>query len=263
MATRPITELEVIRSTRLTKHMLRITLGGDGLSTFPENQESAYVKLLFPQPDNEQPLKRSYTIRHQRPMELDIDFVLHNPKGPASSWAVQAKSGDLILVSGPGPRKLIHHAADWFLLVGDMAALPSISVNLEQLPPDSVGHAVIEIPCEDDIQTLIHPRGMELHWEVNPQPDPSGEFLLSRLQRLPWLAGQPAVWAACEFSSMRKLRGFFRQEKQIPTSHLYLSSYWKLGQPDEGHKQAKRLDNEREQATASATPSGGSTGQQS
>ncbi|QDU50713.1 siderophore-interacting protein [Gimesia panareensis] len=249
MANRPVRELKVIRTTRLTEHMLRITLGGDEMTDYPSDQESAYVKLMFPQAGDQPPQKRSYTIRQQRPMEIDLDFVLHDPLGPASSWAKQAQPGDRILAGDPGPKKLINPDADWFLLVGDMAALPAISVNLEQLPDDAKGHAVIEIPSKADIQTLKAPGNLNLHWEVNPQPDPEGGFLISKVKALPWLEGQPSVWSACEFNSMRNLRRFFKEEKQLPDSHLYLSSYWKIGQSDEGHKQAKRLDSVQSETT--------------
>jgi len=76
----------------------------------------------------------------------------------------------------PSPKKLIHHDADWFLLVGDKAALPAMSVNLEQLPEDASGQAVTEIPSETDIQTLKVPRNLKVHWEVNPHPDPALEW---------------------------------------------------------------------------------------
>lgn len=248
MANRPVRELEVIRKTQITEHMLRITLGGDEMADYPSDQESAYVKLMFPQADDQKPLKRSYTIRQQRPTEIDLDVVLHDPLGPASSWAKQAQPGDRIMVGDPGPKKLINHDAEWFLLVGDMAALPAISVNLEQLPDDARGHAVIEILSEADIQPLKAPSNIELHWEVNSHPDPDGRFLLSKVKTLPWLEGQPAVWSACEFNSMRNLRCFFKEEHNLSHSHLYLSSYWKIGQSDEGHKQAKRLDSVQSEA---------------
>ncbi|PHQ33251.1 siderophore-interacting protein [Rhodopirellula bahusiensis] len=252
MAKRPERELEVIRSTPITEHMLRITLGGEELASLAADQESAYVKLLISQSDGEPPLKRSYTIRHQRPTEIDIDFVLHESPGPASAWAIGAQPGDRITVAGPGPKKLINHAADWFLLAGDMTAIPAISVNLRQLPEDAIGYVVIEVPSPADIQDLEHPAKVELHWEVNPEPDVDGLFLASKVRTLSWLEGQPAVWAACEFNSMRVLRSFLGEHDNLPNTHLYLSSYWKLGQSDEGHKQAKRLDSEQEEVNKGA-----------
>lgn len=77
-------ELTVIGKSQVTPHMLRITLGGDGFVGFPAKQESAYIKLLFPQPGDERPLMRTYTIRQQRVNEIDVDFVLHDTDGPAS-----------------------------------------------------------------------------------------------------------------------------------------------------------------------------------
>ncbi|WP_292016681.1 siderophore-interacting protein [Marinobacter sp. HL-58] len=65
--------------------MLRITLGGDGLEDFPQGQKSAYIKLLFLQGGDARPLMRIYTIRKQRPEEIDVDFVMHEDHGPASA----------------------------------------------------------------------------------------------------------------------------------------------------------------------------------
>ncbi len=237
-------ELEVKRRSWVTKNMLRITLGGDGLADFPQGQESAYIKLLFPQGGDARPLMRTYTIRDQRPEEIDVDFVMHEEHGPASAWASEAEPGDRILVAGPGARKLISQEGDWYLLAADMTALPALSVNLEQLPDDALGYAVIEVREEPDIQTLKHPPGLEVLWVINPKPCPEGRPLLEKVQSLAVLPGTPSVWAACEFSSMRALRQYFRQVFDVPKAQFYVSSYWKIGQTEDGHKQAKQRDNE-------------------
>lgn len=237
--------LVVLRSSLITEHMLRITLGGEDIAAFPGDQESAYIKLVFPQGAGERPLMRTYTIRRQRRTEIDVDFALHTPSGPATSWAVNAKPGDQILVGGPGAKKMIHQPADWYLLAGDMTALPAISVNLAQLPENAKGYAVIEVVSAADIQALEHPENLQLHWVINPYRNSDETPLLSKIQSLPWLTGQVAVWAACEFSSMRTLRRFFKQEQGVPLSHLYVSSYWKLGQSEDEHKIAKQQDREQ------------------
>lgn len=120
-------ELTVIKKSFITTNMLRITLGGENIKTIPEDQESGYVKLIFPKGERK-PLIRTYTIRNQRPNEIDIDFVLHEDGGPASTWAKQTQPNDTILVGGPGPKKLIEESTDWQLFVGDMTALPAVSI---------------------------------------------------------------------------------------------------------------------------------------
>ncbi|GAB3281638.1 siderophore-interacting protein [Parahaliea aestuarii] len=236
-------ELEVIRCAYITPHMLRVTLGGGELESFPAGQESAYVKLLFPRNDLQKPLMRTYTVSRQRKDEIDIDFALHDNPGPASCWAAQARPGDSILVGGPGPKKLVNRDADWFLLAGDMTALPALSVNLDLLPENARGYLVVEVPDEGDIQNLPHPRGIEVHWVVN-KGDAEVLALANKVKALPWLPGQAAVWAACEFSGMRSLRQYFRQQRTVPSSHLYISSYWKQGRSEDEHKTLKRQDAE-------------------
>ncbi|MBS01474.1 MAG: hypothetical protein CMQ24_02025 [Gammaproteobacteria bacterium] len=52
----------------------------------------------------------------------------------------------------------------------------------------------------------------------------------------------PYPWFAGEFDAMRAMRGFCRDEQQLDKRRMYLSSYWKSGDTDEGMKRAKRLD---------------------
>lgn len=234
--------LEVIRSSYLTPNMLRVTLGGSGLADFPEDQESAYVKLILPQPGEGRSLTRTYTVSAQRSNEIDLDFVLHAAESPASSWALGARPGDKILVGGPGPKRLINLDADWFLIVGDMTALPAIRINLASLPEGSRGYAVIEVGDKSDIQSFHCPKNIGLHWVLSASATMPERALLDRIEQLPWLPGQVAVWAACEFHSMRALRKYFKVEREVSRDKLYISSYWKSGSTEDQHKIEKQTD---------------------
>ncbi|MCC4275034.1 siderophore-interacting protein [Marinomonas communis] len=234
-------DLHVVRKQFVTPHMLRITLGGDALTDFPADRESGYVKLVFPTTDGSR-LMRTYTIRHQRQDELDIDFAVHGDSGVACHWALHAQQGDTITVGGPGPKKLISEDADWLLFVGDMTSLPAISVNLATLPDTAKGYAIIEVQSEDDIQPLSKPENIDIKWVINAHPGEDSESLLRHVTALDWLDGTVAVWAACEFSSMRALRAYFRERNDVAKQNLYISSYWKLGLNEDQHKVEKRQD---------------------
>lgn len=238
--------LEVKGIKDITPNMRRITLGGAGMQDFPIEQESAYIKLMFAGEAGKKPIMRTYTIIQQRDDEIDVDFVLHGlnhkgAEGPASHWAKTTQIGDTILIGGPGAKKLINHEADWFLLAGDMTALPAITVNLAQLPEDAEGYAVIEVLSEDDIQPLQKPKNIMLEWVINAEASSIHYPILERIKTLGWPAGEVAVWAACEFNSMRALRQYFKQ-KEVAKSHLYISSYWKLDSNEDEHKIVKRED---------------------
>jgi NADPH-dependent ferric siderophore reductase len=240
----------VLRKLAVTPHMLRVTLGGEGMTRFPADQASAYVKLLPPAGEGgDRPLLRTYTVRAQRADSIDIDFVLHGDEGgPASRWAMRAQASDVIEVSGPGPKKLADPTADWILLVGDMTALPAISVNLEQLPATARGRAIIEVPDAADVQQLQAPPGFAIQWVVNPAPGASDAPLRDAVAALAWPPGRVSVWAACEFSGMRALRRHLREERGLDRRQFYISSYWKLGSDETSHKAIKREDAERDAA---------------
>lgn len=235
-------ELTVVGSERITANMHRISLGGPGLRNFPEQSDGGYVKLIFPSAEGDRPVTRTYSIRAQHPDRIDIDFVLHGDGGPASRWAVNCAVGETIMVGGPGPNSPLDRDLDWFLLAGDMTALPAISVNTEHLPADAVGYLVMEVIDEADIQPLPLPVGFDVEWLINPHPGEAPELLSHHVRSLPWLKGQPSVWVACEFSAMRNLRDYLRGERQLGRENLYISSYWKHGSKEDLHRVAKRED---------------------
>ncbi len=250
MAVRPAPRtMTVLRSHQLTPHMRRLTLGGPGLSGFPAGQKGGYVKLMLrPDGDERKPIVRTYTIRDQRPGELEIDFVLHvdseGKAGPATSWAIAATPGDEIEIGGPGPAKPLPPGFDNYLIAGDMTALPAISANLEELPADASGIAVLEVQDEADRQDLSAPANMEIRWLVNPRPGRQPDALAQALCAYGWPDGRTYCWAASEFSAMVQLRAYLRGERGLGTDQLYLSSYWKCGLAEEAHKIAKREDAE-------------------
>ena len=105
MAGRPIHTFHVVRSERLTPHMIRVVLGG-GFSTFsPSDFADSYVKVVLPRsgtdvsslptpltldsfadlPEAYRPVVRTYTVRRvdTERGEISIDFVVHGEHGVA------------------------------------------------------------------------------------------------------------------------------------------------------------------------------------
>jgi NADPH-dependent ferric siderophore reductase len=242
-------QLTVSASVALSKNMRRVTLHGHDLDSFPDNAEGAYFKLVFTGANPEQPVLRTYTVaKHRRQLqEIDVDFMLHHGSsgtqdGVAAAWALQAKVGDSMSIFGPGPATFINTEAQWFLLAADMTALPALLANITWLPPDAKGYLVIEIMDEDDKQAIDMPESMEVVWVINPLPGSDASPLYDAIKNVHWHDGQVAIWAACEFKTMRKIRSYFKQDKGVTKSHLYVSSYWKKGLQEEEHKVTKRED---------------------
>ena len=242
-----IRKLKVINSKELGKSMRRITLQGEDLADFPENQESGYVKIRFPKNIDHEPAHnkkdydlRSYTIRafDLKKRELVLDFLLHGDSGPASKWASSAQIGESIEIAGPGPA-ILASPADWYLFAGDMTALPAIAVNLEKLPSESKGIALLEINALEDKQDLQKPEGVEVRWIINTDPLNGCDELIESLNNIEIKGENPYVWVAGEFELLRFARKLLKHDKALPKESLYLSCYWKIGADDPGMKKAK------------------------
>lgn len=235
----------VLSRSLVSPNMVRLTLGGPGVAALRGDAAGGYLKMRFPSDGEAKPAVRSYTIRHQRPDAIDVDFVVHGEaghSGPAVAWAVMAEPGDELMAGGPGPAKTLPPGMDRYLMAGDMTALPAISVNLEAMARDARGVAVIEVQSEDDIQPIECPVGVQLRWVINPQPGTQPTLLAEALRDAGWEEGETYAWAAAEFGAMQELRAYLRDERGLDRDHLYVSSYWKHGEDDESHRAAKQAD---------------------
>lgn len=245
--------LTVQDSVQISPNFQRITLQGDSIAHFGTESTGDYFKLLFTPNggtdlsalgEDERPLMRTYTIREFCPAtnSIVVDFVRHETNdlsyGFASRWANNAKVGDTISIVGPGKRHTINQDSDWVFLAADMTALPALSTTLATLASEAKGYAVIEVAQAEDIQQLDAPQNVDLIWAVSSK----GSNLVDAVKAQPWLDGQCSVWCACEFDSMRTLRQFFRNDKEIDRDYIYISSYWKNGVSEDGHKVIKRED---------------------
>ncbi|EOY4665671.1 MULTISPECIES: siderophore-interacting protein [Vibrio] len=248
--------LVVIDTETITPNMQRITLQGEALSHFPRDCEGSYIKLLFNDmggadlsilSEDDRPIMRTYTIRrfHPETSSIEVDFVRHVTQdlqcGFAARWAMAAQKGDTISIVGPGSISNLNTEADWFFMAADMTALPALSAKIRTLSEEAKGYAVISVMSPADIQPLHAPADMELIWLTE------GQALADSVRELEWLDGNASIWCACEFDSMRALRQYFRNEKEVDRENIYISSYWKQGVSEDGHKVIKREDAESNQ----------------
>lgn len=229
---------QVLSVNDLSPHIKRIVLTALSLSDFPENRESAHVKVIFPNPssNNSKPKlglyigfkkwMRSYTIRafDKINLTLTIDFAVNEHQGLASNWALQAKVGDYLGIAGPGEVKHANLVSNKHLFLGDITALPAIAATLEKLPKDAMGHAYIQIPDKKDIQRLKIPKMVEVHWIITTNKLTSLflEGLVSRGDDL----SDTAIFIAAEASIVKQLKGHINKNCQYDKSMLYASAYW-------------------------------------
>ncbi len=257
--------MTVVDRQQLTPNLVRLVLEGEEIADFSPECSGGYIKLAFDA--NCQPVTdaegvdditlRTYTIRSfdASKRQLSVDFVLHGDghehDGPASNFARSAQPGDVISISGPGGVKSLDPAADWYLIAGDMTALPAISAKLAErvaLGTPLKGYLVVELLDKADALCLDVPDGLELLTVINPDPAKCTDALLEVVRGLPWYEGQPFAWCAAEFSRMRAFRDYVRGERRMCLDERYVSSYWMLERTEEGHKIEKREDTEHDNA---------------
>jgi NADPH-dependent ferric siderophore reductase len=260
-------EFEVARTRRVSPGVLRVTFRGarpGALAEFASGGRDQRFKLFFPQPGEEvarvpveageqwyaswramdpslRALMRTYTVREQRRElgELDVDFAMHTPPGPAAAWALSALAGDRITALGPDEAENAGidfrppPDTDWILLAGDESALPAISGILEWISPATVVRAWIQIDHGEDVQALSTWADAEITWLVR-----GGRRSLAQAvseARLP--SGTPYAWLGGEASEVRELRrhlvGLGAGGRGFERRRVTFTGYWRRGATEE------------------------------
>jgi NADPH-dependent ferric siderophore reductase len=251
---------EVLRTWRITPHMIRVVLGGEGLAGLPVGEfTDHYVKLLFPpeaapygvpydveqvraeHPSELWPVTRTYTVRawDASTGELTIDFVHHGDEGLAGPWAAAAQPGDRIQFMGPGGAYAPRPDADWHLLAGDESALPAIAAALERLPAGVPAFVFVEVTDPAEQQDLTISADVELRWLHRGDAHP-GVALVQAVQAMPLPAGTGHVFVHGEAYAVRDLRRHLRARRGLEPEWTSISGYWRRGDTEDAWQSGKR-----------------------
>lgn len=241
--------LEVKRTERLTPRYVRITLGGDELAGFASLGSDDHVKLFFPLPGEDTPIKptvgpdgvvfpadkprppsRDFTPRRHDAGagELDLEFVLHG-EGPAATWAANAAPGDLLTVAGPRGSYVIEPRFDWILLAGDETTIPAMSRWLEIIPAGTKVRALVEVNDAGDELPMPTAADLDLTWlHRNGAAPGSTTLLLDAIKAVEIPTGQNTYfWLAGEATGLKAIRRHLVNERGVDKASLNVNGHWK------------------------------------
>ncbi|MEE2039995.1 siderophore-interacting protein [Nocardiopsis sp. CT-R113] len=252
---RAMIRTRVVRTTRVSKHFVTVTLGGGELEGFdflgrdqfvrlflpregqerlhmPADADKRWVEQLYAMPDDRKPHVRSYSVRRFAPeaLELDLEFVDHGDAGPASAWAATAAPGDEAGLLADGVYYVPSEGTDWQLLVGDESAVPALVSILEQAPDDLRAQVYLEVPSPDDVRPLPDLPGVDVHWL--PRTDPHalpGKLALDTVRAAAFPEGRPFCFVAGENALPTGLRRVLVRERGVPKSDIAFVGYWRHG----------------------------------
>lgn len=265
--------VEVRARRQLSPRFLRLTFGGPDLRYFAPWGADQRIKLVLPMADGSVPefglldeptphpsewyakwralpqdarnVLRTYTPAAIRPeaREIDVDFFLHTPEGPASAWAVDASIGESLVLTGPDVRMgFTGYGLHWkpggarrFLLIADETAYPAARNILATLPADADIDLLIEVDDPaDEILSRSTPAGVRVEVAQRGALEESGVERAARA----WAArnGTRAAedprffaWIAGEAGSTTRIRRMLTAEAGIPKDRVAFLGYWRTG----------------------------------
>lgn len=249
----------VTETVMIAPHFIRIRMESATLFEDTEAEPAAWLRFWFPDPKGSKTeFQRGYTLSEADPASgrFAVDVVLHEPAGPASTWARTVQPGATIAVTslmGSTRFDPPDEQPAGYLLIGDSASIPGMNGIIGTVPKD----VPIEMYLEqhDDNDTLIpiaeHPR-LRVHW-VSRRDDKTLADAIETRDWSNWYA-----WATPEANTLKHVRKRLRDAFGFPKSEVHAQAYWSAGKEmgtrrGEEHETADQTVDEQPEPVAAQT----------
>ncbi|HWJ83114.1 MAG TPA: siderophore-interacting protein [Nocardioides sp.] len=213
---------EVLRREQLSPHLVRLVLGGDGLSAFASTGiPDEWVGLVVPG----QFQSRYYTVRSWDGSELVLDVVVHDV-GLVTEWATRDCVGDRVTITQPKGSFALPEDAAWLLLVGDVTALPAMARIAEEHAHDVPTRIHAEVPDLPEQLDGYLPHTADITW-LTPDSATGASTLAAVVEAMEWPEGDGYFWMAGESAQMRAIRKHVMRDRKLPSSRYDVMGYWR------------------------------------
>ncbi|WP_166968672.1 ABC transporter ATP-binding protein/permease [Brevibacterium atlanticum] len=246
-------EAEVIEVERLAPKFVRVRMTSPTIFTDAELGPTAWLRFWFPDPaDPDFEHQRGYTITEADPEAgtFAVDFVLHEPAGPASAWAESVTVGTRVEVASMGSTvfTIPDELPAGYLLIGDSASIPAINSILETIPAEVPVEVCLEEHEATDrlIPLSDHPRAT-VRWV----PRRGDSSLAAAIESRDWSDWR--VWTAPESGSLKAIRARLKGDFGFPKSEITARAYWYEGRAFGKMRGEKKDDTPAEVAAESTT----------
>ena len=246
----PCAPARVVNATRLSPHMIRISLEAvgnwrwhvDGVGdervdiAVPRPGETTADVETFNLPEygpgweGEEPPWRHYTMRavHDGGRRFDIDFAVHG-HGIASTWAERAEPGHVIGVFNGGRSRAYYEPpadAEVQILVADATGLPGLGRIVEGLDAAVRAVVVAEVAEHDDVLTFVTAADVEYRWLIGTGNGLGDSALPEAVGELPVPDAPWYAWVACEAAASRAIRRDLRGRLGSARDRHHVIGYW-------------------------------------
>ncbi|MGP4095258.1 ABC transporter ATP-binding protein/permease [Nonomuraea sp. KM90] len=213
----------------VTPHFRRITFDAPTLFDEHSIEPAAWVRLWAPDPDRPgREHQRGYTLVDPDPdlRQVTLEFLLHEPAGPASAWARGAGVGDTVSVTrwasthfaAPDP------APEGYLLIGDAASLPGINAILAAVPDATPVELLLEQFHEEDREIPITPHpACAVTWLPSGGDPATLARAIGERDWSNWYA-----WVTGETATTKQVRARLK-ELGFPKPDVHGRAYWTRG----------------------------------
>ncbi|MCV7260113.1 ABC transporter ATP-binding protein/permease [Mycobacterium shimoidei] len=220
----------VIETVWIAPHFVRIWMTSPTLFEDAEAEPAAWLRFWFPDPEGSTTeFQRAYTISEADVAagRFAVDVVLHEPAGPASTWARTVEPGATIPVMslmGSSRFDVPDEQPAGYLLIGDAASIPGINGIIGTVPDDVPIELYLEQHDPNDalIPLAQHPR-LRVHWVARRDEKSLADAIETR-DWSNWYA-----WATPEAASLKNIRKRLRDEFGFPKSEIHAQAYWNAG----------------------------------
>lgn len=195
------------------------------LDVFP----TAWLRLWVPNPERGERhvSQRGYTFVgvDADAGTFDLEFVLHETRGPAGDWAKQAAVGETAEVALTPAKIALPEGTRELILAGDVTALPAINSWIADIGEGVSARVFIEDGHDDRDQLPAEKRPGDT-WDWVTPTGTRGEALADTLRANVSQSARQFAWAAGEKTLVKHVRHVFKDHLGLLRGQRFSQFYW-------------------------------------
>jgi len=213
----------------ITDHVVRIDFSCTEIMYPAGEKPTAWIRAWFPDADNPSKFhQRGYTFVDPDPAAgtFALCFLVHEPAGPASTWARTASIGDELLMTRlSGDGNDVPEDPLGYLLLGDVASWPAFVSLVEQIPAGVPIRMVLEYQNDDDLDLPMPAHdGLTIDW-VPTSPD--RRALVDAIGDDDYRGW--ATWVTAESTAVRLAKSALARDHGHNKATMHAQAYWAAG----------------------------------
>lgn len=212
--------------------MRKLSFRGPEMFAAEPRENGEFLRFWFRGVDNpERQYQRGYTLLNvdKEAGTFDVYVLIHQPAGPASTWALNAKPGEIVEVTNLNskPFEVAPGTTEGVVFFADAASMPYVVAGVQAAPAELKKQVFLQVYHDSDreipfVEQIQAAPNTTVEWLA-----PSVEAVQQRIAQFDFCGWNPHVLTEAKVT--QAIRSHLLKTAGLDKSQIHAHAYWARG----------------------------------